>query len=170
MLALMPKQVDLLTKELAAEQLGMSVRRIMELSAEGKPKRHRATDPATRREAVMFAADEIKRMREEAAGAPVPNTLARVARRLGIEAPAASAEAAAPAEFSDGRSPDQRWITIDEAVEYIGLPASAIRQLIESGRLRAIDVGVRPGGHLRVSWRDLNAIEGDDHGRRPGGA
>jgi excisionase family DNA binding protein len=150
----MPKQMELLTKELAAEQLGLSVRRLMELSAEGKPKRYREVDPETKREAVMFRFEEIKQMREESTAAPVPNALARVARRFAIEAPA-EASAAAP---SNG---DRPWVTLDDAADYTGLPASVLQRLIEAGRLPAIDVGVRPGGHWRVKRSDLDAIQGD---------
>ena len=162
----MPK-VELWTRERSAKYLDMSERRLMEISADGKPKRYRDYDPETKREAVMFNSDDIERMKKDAEvkakSVPAPNASARLlgsgpaAPRLLGPGPA---EAAKPAGSAVGRSPHQRWITIDEAVEYIGLPAAAIRQLIESGRLPAIDVGVRPGGHLRVSWRDLDAIEG----------
>jgi excisionase family DNA binding protein len=140
----------------------------MELSAEGKPKRYREVDPETKREAVMFRSDEIKQMREEMTGAPVPNALARVARRFAIEAPAADrmvslgqAKWATEASAAAPSSGDRPWITLDDAAEYTGLPASVLQRFIEAGRLPAIDVGVRPGGHWRVKRSDLDAIQGD---------
>jgi excisionase family DNA binding protein len=52
------------------------------------------------------------------------------------------------------------WITIDEAAEVSGLPASCIKTLIEAKQLPAIDVGPRPGGRWRVKRTDLEKLEG----------
>lgn len=57
--------------------------------------------------------------------------------------------------------PQKPWITISEAAEYSGLPASAISKLVESGKLPALDCGPRPGGKWRVKRTDLDALEGD---------
>jgi excisionase family DNA binding protein len=161
-LDLMPKAMELWTKEVAAEYLSMSVRRLMELSAEGKPKRYREVDPETKREAVMFRCEEIKQMREESRAAVLSNALARVPRRFAIEAPAADRMVSlGQAKWATEASAAAPWLTLDDAAEYTGLPASVLQRFIEAGRLPAIDVGVRPGGHWRVKRSDLDAIQGD---------
>jgi excisionase family DNA binding protein len=54
---------------------------------------------------------------------------------------------------------DRPWLTIDEAADYSGLPASFLLGMIEEKRLGALDVGVRAGGRYRVSRRDIDAIK-----------
>lgn len=147
---------ELLTKQLAAQRLDMSVRRLMEISAEGQITRHRAIDPKTRREAVMFDAREVDQMKQAMNGRPVPLALP--------PGPPMSAALAAAAELEeDYDAPMRLWVTIAQAAEYTGLPASTITRLIDAGKLKALDVGVRPGGHWRVRKADLEAIEGERH-------
>lgn len=52
------------------------------------------------------------------------------------------------------------WVTVDEAAEFSGLPASAIRTLIQCGELPAIDCGPRKGGKWRIKRVDLEKLEG----------
>ena len=52
------------------------------------------------------------------------------------------------------------WLTIHEAADSSGLPASAIKALILSGQLPGIDCGPRPGGRWRVKRVDLEKLEG----------
>jgi excisionase family DNA binding protein len=84
----------------------------------------------------------------------------------------ADATAAILAQLLDRMAPPQltsavtneaplRWITLDEAEQYLGLPATVLRDLIEDGILPAIDVGIRAGGRWRVKRADLDAIEGE---------
>lgn len=154
----MPKHIELITKQIAADRLELSVRRIMEFSAEGRFTRHRALDPDTKREGIMFDAAEIEAYRREAAMKPAPFA---ERPRLLIEAPADdSSDADAAAD--DGKP----WLTIAGAAEYSGLPASHLLAAIDAGELAARDVGVRPGGHLRVRRLDLDAIEGKRKGAR----
>jgi excisionase family DNA binding protein len=155
----MARQLELLTKHLAAERLKISVRRLMELSAEGQIKRHRAVDPATKREAVMFAAADVEKLQQ------VWNSVPGARAPLALPAPAGAIAAEAEPE-EDYDAPLRPWLTILQASEYSGLPASILLRFVESGRLPALDVGVRPGGHWRVRQIDVDAIEGD---RRKGG-
>jgi excisionase family DNA binding protein len=141
----MAKKLELLTKEIAAERLNLSVRRLMEISAEGKLTRHREFDPSTRREAVMFDAAEVAALVEEW----TPKSL--VVRPL--ELPPGNGEAE-PADRDQGRL----WLTIAEAADYTGLPASFLHRLVDERRLPAFDVGVRPGGRLRVKRADLEML------------
>jgi excisionase family DNA binding protein len=153
----MPKKLELLTKQIAADRLGLSVRRIMEFSAEGRFTRHRAFDPETKREAIMFDADEIEAYAREAATTPAPGALI-VQRRPTLDAYDVDDAAAIGA----GRL----WLTLAEAADYSGLPASILQAMVEVGELAALDVGVRPGGHLRIRRRDLDAIEGKRKGAK----
>ena len=153
-LGVMPKKLELLTKQIAAERLGLSVRRVMELSADGTFARHRAFDPDTKREAVMFDAAEVAQFAAGLATVPAPADRALAVRpqRLPLD------------EYDiddDGRGAGRLWLTLAEAAAYSGLPASHLLAAIEAGELAARDVGVRPGGHWRVRRLDLDAIEGE---------
>ena len=157
-------KLELLTKQIAAGRLKISVRRLMELSAEGQIKRHRGFDPGTKRKAVMFDASDVERLRLVWNSVPAPRA---------IEAPAESPRAVVRASdllaageraakrASAAPEPLRAWLTLAQAAEYTGLPASVLSRFVEQGRLPAIDVGVRSGGHWRVRRLDLDAIEGD---------
>jgi len=154
----MSKKLELLTKHIAADRLKLSVRRLTELAAEGKFTRHRAFDPETRRDALMFDAAEIEAYqgRREYDSAPAGTTAALVTtapRRLPLDEYDIDEPAAAVTL--------RPWLTIAESAEYSGLPASHLLGMIEAGELAARDVGIRPGGHWRVRRLDLDAIEGE---------
>lgn len=53
---------------------------------------------------------------------------------------------------------DPDYLTIPEADFYVGLSGDTLFELIESGRLPAIDVGPRPGGKYRILRSDLDAF------------
>ena len=161
---------EYLSKTIAAARLGLSVRRLMELAQQGKIEGFRQFDPATRRDATMFDVSDVARLKAEwtpkaivpAIAAPTPSTaLVRTNRRYARSETASdsgypqngglSAPAAAPVL--------RPWLTIDEAADYSGLPAATLRQFVESGRLAALDVGVRPGGRYRVRRADLDQLE-----------
>jgi predicted site-specific integrase-resolvase len=63
--------------------------------------------------------------------------------------------------------PAHLWLTLQEAVDYSGLPAGTLLEFLLSGRLPAIDVGRRRrGGRWRirqVDLRKLNAIPLEPH-------
>ena len=165
----MPKTREVLTKAVAADRLGLSVRRLMELSADDDSplRRVREIDPATKREAVMFWADEIEAFKRELAIRPAPGVAAPDRPRLSIGEPARprlliGEPAAAPAlELEPAGDRLRPWLTLAESADYSGLPASILRAMIEAGELPALDVGPRPGGHWRVRRLDLDAIEGE---------
>jgi len=156
----MAKKLELLTKQIAADRLELSVRRIIELSAPevGLFTRHRAFDPETKREAIMFDAAEIEAYRRDAATKPAPGALAVRPSRLPLD----DYDIDDAADTGAGRL----WLTLAEAAAYSGLPASHLLAEINSGELAARDVGVRPGGHWRVRRLDLDAIEGKRAGAR----
>ena len=156
----MPKHIELLTKHIAAERLGLSVRRIMELTADGTFTRHRAYDEGTKREAVMLDAAEVEKYKAASGATPAPYDRGLV--RLQLD----EADKIADEAEGDGRGDGRLWLTLAESAEYTGLPASHLLAAIDSGELAARDVGVRPGGHWRVRRLDLDAIEGRRVGAR----
>ena len=148
-----PSKPEYLSKTVAAARLGLSVRRLMELAQQGKIEGFRQFDPQTRRDATMFDVSDIARLKAEwtpkaivPALPAAPASTALVRANGGPPAPAAA--------------PSPRpWLTIGEAADYSGLPAATLRQFVESGRLAALDVGVRPGGRYRVRRADLDQLE-----------
>jgi hypothetical protein len=144
------KSDEVLTTELAAERLGLSVRRLRELAQLGRIERHRQVDPVTKREATFFRAADVDRLRAELHPDPV------AARALLALPPSPVPDSGS----EHPRSANALWLTLDEAEDYTGLPVSILRDLIEAQALRAMDVGVRPGGRFRVRRVDLDQIEG----------
>ena len=71
-------------------------------------------------------------------------------------------EAAYQAGLAAGELAPRRalWITVGEAAEYTGLPASAILKLVQSGCIPAFNVGPRPGGAWRIARAALDELEG----------
>src|SRR6185369_7935073 len=103
---------EYLSKEIAAKRLGLSVRRVLELSARGTLKRRAVVDPGTKRKQTVFYADDLaavidgqKRLVSYRGGAGVAAALP----------PLAAITAPPPAH-------DRPWLTVDEAAEYSGLP------------------------------------------------
>jgi excisionase family DNA binding protein len=54
---------------------------------------------------------------------------------------------------------DPEYLTIPEADYYVGLSGDTLFELIESGKLPAIDVGPRPGGKYRILRADLERLK-----------
>lgn len=144
---------EYLTKEVAEKRSGRSVRRLLELAASGRIRKKVVRDPKNaNRELALFHAGDIALLKLgmlDQVAPPAP-------KQLQIAAPVRQA-AAVPAVPAQPRL----WMTIAEAAEYSGLPASFLIRLIDGGKLAALDVGPRPGGHWRIAKRDLEAIKGD---------
>lgn len=138
-----PQPPAFLDKALAAQRLGLSVRRVLELSNIGKLGRKRVINHQTGRHQVVISAADVERMLAEQRAAPAPDSQA-----LALRAPEP------PAVL-------KLWLTLEQAEDYSGLPASVLLMLIHYGDLRARDVGVRPGGRWRVRKVDLDALEGE---------
>jgi len=122
---------------------------VLELSARGVLKRRTVRDPGTKRRQTVFRADDV--------AAVIDGQKRLVALRAG------AGEVAAPPPLPAIPAPpvphDRPWLTLDEAAEYSGLPASYLLQMVGDRRLAALDVGVRPGGRFRISRRAIDAIE-----------
>lgn len=146
---------EYLTKQLAADTLGISPRRLLEISLSGAIKRKYTRNPATKRRMAIFRSADVLRIAEEIQS-----------RKSAVRPePPPRSESAALVAHSGTPHPDQpheaRWLTLDEAAAYTGLPASFLGDRIEQGKLPALNVGKRPGGRWRVSRRDLDQIAGD---------
>jgi excisionase family DNA binding protein len=158
--AVRPPAPEYLTKEIAAQRLHLSVRRVLELSARGMIKRRSMTDPATKRRQTVFLAQDVDR-------AVVDGNKRLVAYRGGAVGAIEAAAVPPPQPVSALPAvPDRLWLTMEEAANYSGLPASFLLQMIEDRRLPALDVGVRPGGRYRVARRDIDAITAPMGGRK----
>src|SRR6186713_1211780 len=112
---------EYISKRRAAEALGISPRRLLELSQSGKIKRHYHNDPKTHRRAAVFARPDVERLAAERIQA-APQSAAPLAIPGGTLRPT-SQPIALPA-------PARPWLTVDEAAEYTGLPASFLARLI----------------------------------------
>jgi excisionase family DNA binding protein len=147
--AAVPPATEYVSKEIAAKRIGLSVRRVLELSQRGLLKRRTVRDPVTKRRQTVFREEDVDRIVTEGN------------RRLTAYRGGAGEVAALPpfqAVSAPPVAPDRPWLTINEAANYSGLPASFLLRIIGKQRLRALDVGVRPGGRYRVAKRDLDAI------------
>lgn len=149
-----PPSKEYVSKEIAAKRLGLSVRRVLELSARGILKRRTVVDPITKRKQTVFLAADVDRV--------IDGQRRVVAYRVGAGEVAALPPPPAP---SAPPPPNTTWLTLEEAAVYTGLPVSYIQKQIDDGCLNAVDVGVRPGGRFRVARRDLDTITGSRHGK-----
>ena len=147
---------EYLSKEITADVLGLSVRRLMEISESGKRiKRYKIEDPETHREVVMFRRVDVEELKRVWTPAPI----VAGPKLLGAGNAAAAAPVLPPAPPSGDTS--LPWLTLDQAATYTGLPAAVLLHLVKGRRLRALDVGVREGGRYRVRRTDLDQIEGE---------
>jgi excisionase family DNA binding protein len=142
-----------LTKEVAAKRSGRSVRRLLELASAGRIRKQIVKDEenAGRALALFHPADIDALARGE--NPPPPAALQ-------ISGPMRP-PAALPQGEEIAKTP-RLWLTIAEAAEYSGLPASFLTNRVAAGALPAIDVGVRPGGRWRIARRDLRAFSAPD--------
>jgi excisionase family DNA binding protein len=142
-------------KEAAAKRLGLSVRRMLDYAQRGYIRRRASVDPANhRRITVVSEADILKLKAELAGGAPMP-AASDASTALTFRPPGELVPIAAPVAIAP-----RAWLTVAEAAEVSGLPASHLLAAIQSEELPARDVGVRPGGRYRVKRSDLDELAG----------
>ena len=157
-------QVEWITKDAAAQELNLSVRRIQDLAKGEKIKSKLEKNPATGHKTLMLDAGSVaayQAQQEQAANLPAVlrsngasndfNKIARLAAEV-------FRHDDPPAKFG---KPDASWLTLDQAALYSGLPRSFLRSLIDSGKLAAFDTGPRSGGRYRVAKKDLDALQGE---------
>ena len=149
-----PSSPEYISKQIAAQMLGLSVRRVLELSQTGAIKRRQVTDPVTKRaQTVLLARDVAK------AVAAIDGQKRLVAYRGDGAGEVAVDRAPQPLLPAPAPAPIRPWLTVEEAAEYSGLPASFLLGMVDAGRLPALDVGVRAGGRYRIARRAVDAIE-----------
>jgi hypothetical protein len=149
-------ETEFMTKEIAADLLHLSPRRVLELASEGKIRTSETYNPETKRRQTVLSAEDVKRLAGE-------RTSSALVLAAAPPQPAASPQLQ-PEEPSP--NPHPLWLTIDQAEVFSGLPAEHIEQSIASGELAARDVGIRRG--VRCRWRvkrsDLEAMQGTAQG------
>lgn len=138
------------TKEMAAERLGKSVRRIEEMVQEGKLSARPWSNPDKkgRTETVISAADLTRLLTERS---PVSLEVARAKREL--EAPESPQSGASFESW--------QWLTVPEAAQRSRLTVFVIRSLITRGELPAVWVGHHCGGGVwRINQAALDGYRG----------
>ena len=153
---------EYISKQLAAESLGLSPRRLLEISQTGQIKRRYARDPVTKRRQAIFRAADVARLADEIASRKC-SVRPEAAERS--ESAALSHIRTVPPAPPQLERPARPWITLADAEDYIGLPASYLLALIVAGELPARDVRTRAGGRWRVLRSDLDAMAGIRCGR-----
>ena len=151
------KREEYVSQKLAAEYVQLSERRLRELAQLGRIARHRKIDPVTGKEATFYRTADLRRLRAEA---PPPRISSAPIALPAAAGPAPPAQDAAELEPERPRRPDALWLTLEEAADFTGLPASHLKQLILDRELPARDVGVREGGRYRVCRAELEALRG----------
>jgi hypothetical protein len=150
---------EVIAKALAAEKLNMSVRRLMERSAEGWINRVKARDPETGRPGVMFRVADVERLAK--ALAQVTNVPPRKPIDVKFEKPAAPPPKeplllGAPAGSGKTELLARNWLTLADASEYSGVPARILKGLVRSGKLLAMPIGFH---RVLVRKADVDSIE-----------
>jgi excisionase family DNA binding protein len=151
---------EYITKEVAANRSGRSVRRLLELASTGRIRKQIVRDERNAGRALaLFHAGDIAKLAQTAKGEiPTPGSVQ-------IVRPVRPIAALPQGEGATVLSPNPRpWLTLAEAADYTGLPESFLLARITARKLPALDVGVRPGGRWRVARRDLDHIAA--HGSR----
>lgn len=146
---------DYVSKQLAAARLGLSVRRVLELSTTGAIRRRQVMDPVTKRRQTVLSALDIEQVAVDAEKRPTAYRGGAAGEVAVLPPLQPQLQAAAPAPAH----PDRPWLTVEEAEHYSGLPANFLMRMIADGRLPALDVGVRAGGRYRIARRDMDGIK-----------
>ena len=156
--------VGWISKSEAARLLDKSERTVLAMAADGRIQAKQEKDPTHGQKVTLFHAGDVARLAE--------GLTTSVSLQVGTQAianlPARLSDSEVVAQFKramfDGGAavdrPLKPWLTINEAAEYSGLPASTVRALIDAGQLPSLDCGPRPGGRYRVKRADLDSIEG----------
>jgi hypothetical protein len=164
-------QIEWVSKEEAGVLLGtigrpLSSRRVLELAKEGRIESGRSRDPNNGQTVVRIHAGSIERYLEKKKNPePVPHPKEREVRE-----PQTSQGRRGTGELAElvrvvregcaAAGPARLWLTLQEAVDYSGLPAAVLVQFIAIGRLPALDVGKgRRGGRWRIRRIDLRQLD-----------
>jgi hypothetical protein len=157
-------EIEWVSKEEAGVLLGtigrpLSSRRVLELAKEGRIESGRVRDPNNGQTVVRIHAGSIERYLERKRNPdPIP-TPREVCEPRARRAPSELVELVR--QVREGcaiAEPARLWLTLQEAVEYSGLPGAILLEFIAGGRLPALDVGRRRGGRWRIRKVDLRQL------------
>jgi excisionase family DNA binding protein len=169
---------ELIDKARAAKILGIKERRVLQLVTQGKLEGVKQRAEGSTQPKVLLRLEDVRRYKSErdkpkpidvtppaqsTTGEPDNHDRSVMKLAPGLRDLAVILEAAGvrPRETKLLKP----WLSLDEAEEASGLPASTLRALVEMGELPARDVGVRAGGRWRVKRADLDALQGVTQGR-----
>ena len=158
------RKTEYINKSAAAKRTGLSVRRLLELAQRGDVRKQFVSDPNTKRKIAVFAVEDLDHLKDPGRCWPVSGAERRSMLRSGAAGAASPATLPRTTERGETNGEDtirtlvRQWMTLAEADAYIGLPEGFLLLQVKSGKLPALDVGVRAGGRWRVSKRDLEAI------------
>lgn len=166
-----PTKVEWYSKEEAGVRLGsperpLSPRRILDLAKEGKIESEKFKDPKTNQMTIRIRAGSVERFLDEKAAPiaherPPAGDLSSKSKNLSSGAENLSSVLELVRGLREGFAahPARLFLTLQEAVEYSGLPAGTLLEFLHSGRLPAIDVGRRRrGGRWRIRQVDLRKL------------
>lgn len=143
---------------LGSPERPLSPRRVLELAKTGRIQSQLVRDPETNQMTTRIHAGSVERYVTEVKNRSL-NFGGEVCEVREPRAPQSlnsqlSVRSALPATLA------RLWLTLGEAEDYSGLPASILYRMIQAGALPTIDVGIRRGGRWRVRRMDLDGIEG----------
>ena len=157
------QRVQWIAREDALEALGLKDRRLRDYIAAGKIKTQ---------DGLLHAGDvaRIQAERQEKKDGAQVRALAtmepevRKATKLAETRALLQAAGGQVGNPATAALPSRKWLTIEEAEEYLGLPSDHITDAIFSGELKARDVGVRRGiaGRFRIHIEDLDELGAKD--------
>ena len=182
----MPNQTDeWITREAACKALNIGDRRLRDYIAGEEI--HKQGELVNAGDVAKIAAKKAQkkddaRLRALATIEPQVRLQTRIAETRALVRLAGNQEiaplpqpAGQPGNGAVSESPDRRrfhaddFLTIDEAAAWKRLPPSEILACVQSGELKARDVGVRPGGRYRILCADLVAVQGVSRAREAAG-
>lgn len=175
-------QIEWYSKQEAGERLGtpqrpLSPRRVLELAKAGKIVSDRFHDPKTGQMIVKINAGSLERyLDERGVRQSAPDLTAQTSQKTADPSTWTAADGITKRvselvqltkllrerePVPNDEPPSGRlWLTLGEAEDYTGLPATILLRMIQAGVLPTIDVGIRRGGRWRVRRVDLDRIEG----------
>jgi hypothetical protein len=148
--AVQKQQEEWWTRERAAAFLGIDVRKLRKLAQGGRIRRqHVPPGPGRPYQAVLYLATDVIAYKAEAAAGDASTGVPHVRP---VEAPAGALTVAIGllAERLAPPARVRRWLTLDEAVEYSGLPRA---YLLRMARHVENDIAMNVGTEARPRWR-----------------
>jgi excisionase family DNA binding protein len=167
-----------LTKQQAADAIGVSTKFIEQLAKEKKLQSAKRQRPETGAWVSVYHPDDVGRLRQERKPEALPFIMPAAETEARTElatAPAANPNAIAirqsPAEFLQAlfaalqtasensenhsvRITERLFLTIPEAADYSGLPQAHLRRLVADGKL----TGLKTGAGWRIRRADLEKL------------